>query len=144
MSELGLNSRDRQALALIEEALAHADPRFAAKLSAFSGLANGEPMPERERIRAERLQAVSRVARPRARRPRARRLGGRDQLISWLAVAAWVSITLVLISVALVIGNTGTKAACREWQAGLCVARTAPSAPAVPSGQGGHVPSSAP
>lgn len=138
MSRLSLNAHDRQALARIEEELGGGDPKFAARLSAFSRLADGEAMPERERISEARQPVIGRaLCGLRPGRPGARKL------MYWAAVAMAISITLAVISFALVSGHSGTKGACTGWQGGACARQAAPSAPA-PSGQEGHAPFLAP
>jgi hypothetical protein len=106
---LSLNAHDRQVLALIEEELAGADPRFAAKLSAFSRLTEGT-MPEREQIRGRR--------RPSADRPSANPSSicglppGRQasyKLFYWIAVAMALSVSLAIIYFALISGHAKAK-----------------------------------
>lgn len=138
MSGLSLNAHDRQALAQIEEELGGDDPKFAARLSAFSRLADGEAMPERERIREARRPVMSpALCGLHPGQPGARKL------MYWAAVAMAVAVTLAVISFALVSGHSGTKGACTGWQAGACARQAAPSAPA-PSGQKGGAPFLAP
>lgn len=129
---MSLNAHDRHALAQIEEELAGGDPKFAAKLSAFSRLADGEAMPESERIR----QARRRVTVPAFRGLRRGQPGRPRLLLYWIVVALAVAVTLAVIGVSLVFGNTGSKGACTGWQTGAC--RTAHSAPPAPSGHHGH------
>ncbi|MGH3282091.1 MAG: DUF3040 domain-containing protein [Trebonia sp.] len=136
---MSLNAHDRHALAQIEEDLVGGDPKFAAKLSGFSRLADGEEMPESERIRQARRHVVGPALRGlRPGRP------GAPRLMYWIAVAMAVALTLAVICFALVLGNTGGKAACTGWQVGACARRSAPSAPAVPSGHKDRVPSFTP
>lgn len=123
---MSLSARDRHLLAQIEEEIAGADPRFAARLSAFARLADGGAMPERERIREPRRLAARPV---------------RGGLMRWIAVAMAVAVTLAVISAALVGGRTGGKGACAEWQGLVCTRQAAPSAPA---GQKDRAPSLAP
>lgn len=132
---MSLNAHDRQALARIEEELEDADPQFAANLSAFWRLADGEAMPEREEIHGTRRPViVPALCVRRPGRPRAR------LLVYAIAIAMAVSITLAVISVALVTGRGGGKDACPQWGAIACVKQTMPSAPA-PSGHNTHAPS---
>jgi Protein of unknown function (DUF3040) len=92
---VSLNAHDRHALDLIEAELASSDPQFAAKLSAFSRLANGGTMPERERIRAGRW-------------------------LSLATVAVWLVVSLGLLGVALVASHIGAGPPCAQWQAAVC------------------------
>lgn len=135
---MSLNAKDRQALALIEKALADGDPPFATKLAAFSRLADGE-MPDRERIRGDRRRAVGRtVLGLRASWP------GTHDLMHWIAVAIWVPLSLALISAGIGLSGTGAGTACPEWPPAVCVRRAAPSPPPAPSGQRGRGPSLVP
>lgn len=115
MTGLSLNAHDKQALARIEDALASADPDFAARLSAFSRLADAGAMPERERIRGDKPGAV-----PRAVRTLSAGGQGSRGLIRWIAVAMWVSISLALISIAIVLGHAGPHTGCPLWQTAVC------------------------
>lgn len=139
MIKVSLNAHDRQALAQIEEALACTDPKFTARLSAFSRLADGGEMPERERIRGGRQRGTgSALCGPRPVQP------GAHRLMYWIAVAVAVAITLAVISAALVSGQAGTKGACAQWQGLTCVRRAVPATPPAPAGQQGSAPSLAP
>lgn len=143
MTALSLNAHDRHELSLIEEALAGTDPRFAAKLSAFSRLANGEAMPERERIRAGRQHPAGRAVR--GLRP------GQPGTLRWISVAVWLLISIALLSTALALGDTGTSAPCARWQGLVCTRQRTPRVPRVrpgrvgaPAGRGGAARSPAP
>jgi hypothetical protein len=113
VTRLSLSAHDRQALDRIEEALASADPPFAARLSAFSQLADGTVMPERERLSGRG------------------RAGGRGKhgLILWVVVLMWVSISLALILVAIALSSTAPQSGCTAGQTSACVRRAVPSAP---------------
>lgn len=138
---MSLNAHDRQVLALIEEELAGADPRFAAKLSAFSRLAEGA-MPERERIRGRRRRPVGApsVGAPSPAGPSVCGLRpGRQasyKFIYWIAVAMALSVSLAMIYFALISGHARGK----PRAIGSTVRRTALWAPAH-SGQYGRIPS---
>lgn len=135
---MSLNAHDRQALAQIEEELGGGDPKFAARLLAFSRLADGEAMPESEQIPGARRPAIGPALRGlRPGQPGARRL------MYWAAVALVVAVTLAVISFALASGQGGTRGVCTGWPAGSCARQAAPSAPA-PSGQKGLAPFLAP
>ena len=121
---MSLNAHDRQALALIEEALAGGDPQFASKLSAFSRLAEDGAMPERERIHQDGRRMIVRAI-------RGLRLGqpGTSKLLRWVTVAMWVAISVALISAAVAMSRAGGKPGCAQWQATTCVRSVAPSTP---------------
>lgn len=118
---MSLNARDRQALDRIEEELSGADPRFAARLSAFSRLADGEGMPARERIR-----------------PRRQRIGpfflSRLSRRSTVGVV-WLAISLMLFTVAIALSHLSAGSGCAQWQGLSCAQRSVPSAPPA---TGGH------
>lgn len=118
---MSLNSRDRQTLSQIEEDLAWSDPRFAARLSAFSRMANGEGMPARERIR-QRIGPFS---------------GGRWWL-RWTGGAwiVWLVISMALLTVAIVLSHSGPAYGCAQWQGLSCTQRSAPTAPPASGGHG--------
>jgi DUF3040 family protein len=109
---MSLNAHDKHALDKIEERLADTDPRFAARLSAFSRLADGSTMPERERIR-----------------PGPKRTFGRSGRLAWATVAGWLVISLGLIAVALIASHTD--GGCKQGQAASCASRDAN--PALPN-----------
>lgn len=132
VTTLSLNARDREALSLIEEALSATDPRLAAKLSAFARLADGEAMPERERIAAGRWCAIGRRLRDLCP---GLGLPGR---MSWIPVAVWLCVSVVLFSVALVLSHANPHAVCAQWQGVVCVDRAATPVPPAPSDHQGH------
>jgi hypothetical protein len=129
---VSLSAHDKEALDLIEEGLAGSDPRFAAKLSAFSQLTDGGEMPARERIRAAGRPAAFRGLLFRDSRP-GRRTRPRRPLY-WVTVAVWLSISVTMIAVALVLSHSSA-ATCARGQGTGCANRSAPSAPRVPAGQ---------
>ena len=49
---MSLSAWEQQALDSIKDGLAGSDPELAALLSAFTQLASGEEMPDREKVRA--------------------------------------------------------------------------------------------
>lgn len=104
MVVLSLNAHDRQVLALIEEELAGADPRFVAKMSAFSRLAEGA-MPERERICVRRRPYVagpSICGLPPGRR-------ASYKVFYWIAVAMALTVSLAMLYFALISGHAKGK-----------------------------------
>src|SRR5215472_5441761 len=105
---MSLNARDKQALDRIEEEVACSDPRFAARLSAFSRLADGWTMPDRERIR------------PDGQRP-GRRMTRRG--LAWATAVVWLVTSLGLIAVALITSHAGGSAPCTQWQTTACASR---------------------
>lgn len=113
MTTMGLSGRDRHALSLIEEDLASSDPRFAARLTAFAGLAGGEEAPARERIQRRRIRL----------RFRSRRC------LRWTAGLAWLAISMALIAAALVLNHTRPASACTRWQGLACTQQAMPPAP---------------
>lgn len=132
MTTLSLNAHDREALSLIEEALSVADPQLAAKLSAFNRMADGEAMPARERIAANRRRTFGLAARVLRRgRP------GTPGRVWLIPLAVWLVVSLVLFSVALVLSRSGTRASCAEWQGFVCVKSAASPVPPGPSGHRG-------
>jgi Protein of unknown function (DUF3040) len=129
---VSLSAHDKEALDLIEEGLAASDPRFAAKLSAFTQLTDGGEMPARERIRAAARPTAFRGPLMRGSRP------GRHtwprQPLCWVTVAVWLLISATMLSLALILSHSGA-AACARGQATGCANRSVPSAPSVPAGQ---------
>lgn len=126
---VSLSARDRQALEEIEEELGGSDPRFAAKLSAFSRLTDDGEMPARERIRAGRRRAAGRALLFPVGGERPRR-----SVFMWISVTIWLVISAALLSVALVLSHTAGTASCAQWKGLLCVHRVVPSAPASHTG----------
>ena len=133
---VSLNAHDRHALDLIEEELAGSDPQFAARMSAFSRLADGGTMPERERIRTGRRCAF----RPNGcgHCPGSR---GTSRWLTLAAVAVWLAVSGGLLAVALVASHIGAGAPCAQWQAAVCTSRVAPHSHPV---QRAHSPARAP
>lgn len=132
---VSLSARDKEALDLIEEGLAGSDPRFAAKLSAFSRLTDGGEMPARERIRAAGRPSAFRGLLLRdsdsGRRTRPRRS------FYWVTLIVWLLISAAMVSVALVLSHSGPPA-CARGQGTGCANRSVPSAPRVPAGHKGQ------
>lgn len=127
---VSLNAHDRRALDLIEEELAGSDPRFAAKLSAFTRLTEGGEMPARERIRSRRRRGPGWALRA----PRPGSHGRPRWSLYRTMLAVWLSVSLAMILIALGLSHAGTTAACSQWRGLVCVSRTAPSAPPAPAG----------
>jgi len=103
---MSLSAWEQQALDSIKDGLAGSDPELAALLSAFTGLASGEDMPDRERVRAGSRPALRRLRRARWRSSVHRmcqRLG-----IQRAALLLWLLTTAALIAVALAL-NAGRR-----------------------------------
>lgn len=64
---MSLSAWEQQALHSIKDGLAGSDPELAALLSAFTQLASGEQMPDREKIPAGSRRALRRLRRARRR-----------------------------------------------------------------------------
>ena len=137
--QVSLSAHDRQALARIEETLADADSQFAARMSAFSRLADDKAVPERERI----CGSIRRAIGSGCWSLRSSQSGAR-KVSCWIAVAIAVAITLAVISAALVSGHADTKDTCAERHDVACAGQATPSAPHALSGQKGSVPFLAP
>jgi Protein of unknown function (DUF3040) len=116
---MSLSAREQQALDSIKEGLAGSDPDLAALLSAFTGLASGEDMPDEAAIQAGSRRALSRLRRPRGRsnwRRACQRL-----VFQWAAPLLWLLISAVSIAVALALNAGGDRAPCTETVAMVCV-----------------------
>jgi len=115
---MSLSPRDRQSLDSITEGLAGSDPVLARLLDTFTRLTAGEAMPSREHVegRGRIREGVRRVG---------RRLGP-----GGIMIVLWLVITVLLVSLAVVSGNTD-RLPCSASQAMGC-AQPAPSAAAHP------------
>ena len=98
---VSLSARDRQALEAIETELAGSDPKLSSMLNAFTRLAAGEDMPgpQPAGLRPTRARRLDPVLRPRRRRRTGRTRWCRTCLLLWL------SISLALITVAVILGH---------------------------------------
>jgi hypothetical protein len=97
---MSLSAWERQALDAIKEGLAGSDPELTALLSAFTRLASGELMPEREEISARSRQPLRLRAWRRRSLRRMQSLGFQRAALLLL----WVLTTAALIAVVVVIG----------------------------------------
>lgn len=116
---MSLSAWEQRALDSIKDKLAGSDPELAALLSAFTGLASGQEMPDREKIRVGSRPA------PRLRHPRRRsRLRRICQRLGFqrAALLLWLLATAALIAVALVLNVGGGHRTCGETMAMACVA----------------------
>jgi len=103
-----MSERERQALGSIEDGLAGSHPVLASMLGIFSRLTSGEEMPAREKIRKQSLH------RGNVRRP-ARRLFPRLGLQRTILLL-WLTVTIVLIAIALVLDHDSRIGPCRgSW-----------------------------
>ena len=114
---MSLNEPHSQALGSSEDGLAGSDPRLASMLTIFSRLAAGEEMPAREKIPVRRRRPAAHRPRRTRRHPRSGRalpqpyrlyprLGWQQAML-----LLWVVISAGLLAVALVLNNSGHKAA---------------------------------
>ena len=106
---MSLSAWEQQALDSIEDELAGADPELASLLATFARLASGEEMPVREKIRKQSLRRGN-VRRPaRGLLPRL----GLQQTIPLL----WLTVTIALIAIALVLNRDSRNGPCRgSWR----------------------------
>jgi Protein of unknown function (DUF3040) len=122
---MSLNAHDTQELDVIEESLSGSDPHLASMLSVFSRLADGEAMPGYERIQVGEQHRPSGPAfrallpgRPGTCRPRVVTRRRRPRWSAqWAVPAAWLVISLVLITVAVLLSHTRAPASCGAWPA---------------------------
>lgn len=103
VTAMSLNARDRHALGRIEEDLTRSDPRFAARMTAFSRLTEDEEMPAREQIRP--------FSRSR-RSPCSRRTLCSRRALCWTAGIVWLVISLAMLAVALILSHASTTTGC--------------------------------
>jgi Protein of unknown function (DUF3040) len=109
---MSLSAWEQQALYSIEDQLAGADPKLASLLATFVRLASGEEMPVREKIRKQSLR------RGNVRRP-ARGLFPRLGLQQTMLLL-WLTVTIALIAVALVLNRDSRNGPCPESWAVAC------------------------
>jgi Protein of unknown function (DUF3040) len=109
---MSLSAREQQALDSIEDELAGADPKLAWLLATFARHASGQEMPAREKIRKQSLH------RGNVRRP-ARRLFPRLGLQQTILLL-WLTVTIALIAVALVLSRDSRNGPCPESWAVAC------------------------
>ena len=101
---MSLSARDQRTLSCIADELAASDPKLASVLTVFNRLTRGEQMPARQHIAGTRREA-GRLHRSRGR-TRKRRRQRRTVRVAWPAMA-WILVTAVLITVALVLNHIG-------------------------------------
>jgi hypothetical protein len=109
---MSLSAWEQQALDSIEDELAGSDPKLASLLATFARHASGEQMPVREKIPYPALR------RGYVRRP-ARRLLPRLGLQQTMLLL-WLTVTIVLIAIALVLNRDSRNGPCRGSWAVAC------------------------
>ena len=109
---MSLSAREQQALDSIEDELAGSDPKLAWLLATFARHASGEELPVREKIPNPALR------RGNVRRPARRlfpRLGVQQTML-----LLWLTVTIALIAVALVLNRDSRNGLCPESWAVAC------------------------
>jgi hypothetical protein len=115
---MSLSAREQQALDSIKERLADSDPDLAAQLAEFARLAEGEDLPDREKIRTSSRQAHRRLRH--AGRRFSWRRGWRRMGLRRAAVLLSLLATGVLIATLLALNASGNHGACTEPAAPVC------------------------
>jgi hypothetical protein len=128
---MSLSAWEQQALDSIKDGLAGSDPELAALLSAFTRLASGEEMPDREKVRAGSRRALRRLRRARWR-PSARRVWQRLG-IQRAVLLLWLLTTAAVIAVALALNAGGDHGTCTGTVATICVDKAPQHSPGSPS-----------
>ena len=114
---MSLSAWEQQALNSIKDGLADSDPELVALLTTFTELASGQEMPAREKIPNPALR------RGNVRRP-ARKLFPRLSLQQTMLLL-WLTVTIALIAIALVLNRDSRNGPCPEsW--GVACTRQAP------------------
>ena len=109
---MSLSAREQQALDCIEDELAGSDPKLAWLLATFARYASGEELPVRDNIRNLALR------RGNVRWPARRlfpRLGFQQTML-----LLWLTVTIALIAVALVLNRDSRNGLCLESWAVAC------------------------
>ena len=109
---MSLSAREQQALDCIGDELAGSDPKLAWLLATFARHASGQEMPVREKIPNPALR------RGNVRRPARRlfpRLGVQQTML-----LLWLTVTIALIAVALVLNRDSRNGLCPESLAVAC------------------------
>ena len=118
ISAMSLNAWEQQALDSIKDGLTGSDPELAALLSAFTRLASGEDMPDREKTRAGSRRSLRRLRRARMR-ANVRRVWQR-LCFQRAALLLCLLTSAALIAVALALPAGGDHATCAETWAMVC------------------------
>lgn len=132
---MSLSAREQQALGSIEDELAGSDPKLASLLATFARHASGEEMPVREKIPNRALRRGT------VRRP-ARRLFPRLGLQQTMLLL-WLTATIALIAIALVLNRDSRNGPCPESWGMTCTQQAPvhsprPAAHTTPAGQARH------
>lgn len=105
---MNLSVREQQALDFMAEGLADSAPKLASLLATFARLTSGEQMPVHEKIRLARRRETH----------------GAHRLYQCLgfhpAALLWLLITVAMVAVALVIGDSGSQGGCATSWAVIC------------------------
>jgi hypothetical protein len=127
---MSLSAWEQQALESIKDSLADSDPELAALLTTFARLASAEEMPVQETILAGSRRALRWAPRTRSpRKPRHRRRAGTcgrshplpgHVKLQWALLLLWFVITIAMITVALILSNSGSKGTCTGSWPTLC------------------------
>jgi Protein of unknown function (DUF3040) len=115
---MSLSAWEQQTLDSIRDGLASSDPTLVARLAMFTRLASSEEMPTRERVHAGRGRAAWRCRPGRTRR-----------LTPQAAVLLWLTVTMVLIGVALAFSRDGSHVSCTGSWATYCSGATSTPTP---------------
>lgn len=120
---MGLSAYEQQELDSIEKAIASSDLRLDSMLSTFARLTAGDELPVREQIRTP------------ARRTARRLRGHRGRQLAWPLL--WLSVSIALIAVALVLSRGENAGACTVRV--IACAGHAPAHSAQPAARTGSV-----
>jgi hypothetical protein len=94
---------EHQALASIQGALGHTDPKLASLLAAFTRLASSEQMPAHEKLRSP----LRHPPRRRRSRPRRGKAPHRHRRLQRAAVLTWLITSIAMITVAVILSRGG-------------------------------------
>ncbi len=141
---MGLSAWEQQALDSIKSGIVVSDPELAALLSAFTRLASGEEMPDRENVSTGPPQFLRRLHRSRwhYRLRRARQRGGFQKTA---LLSLWLLTTAALIAVVVILSTSGSHGnTCAETAptacAGLTPTNNSPGSPSVDTTSSSQVP----
>ena len=130
---MGLSAWEQQALDSIKSGISGSDPELASLLSAFTQLAAGEEMPDRERVAAGPRRALRRLRRNRQHFS----LSGACRSLSFQRSAVlllWLLTTAALIAVTLVLNTGGGNGStCTETMTTACAGPAPGHGPGSPS-----------
>jgi len=103
---MSLSGGEQRTLSCIADGLAASDPKLASMLRVFNRVNSNEQMPARRRASRSQQQESggSRRTRKRARKPRLWRPSGKA---AWLALTIGILISITLITMMIVLSNTG-------------------------------------